>query len=229
MQPCLFPYLGYFQLIGLVDTFVVHDEVPYIKGGWINRNRILLNGQRRYVTLPVQKGSSNLAIDERVFSESFEGDKRKVLRQIADAYRKAPQFEHVFPVISACLASTERNVSIFVVQVLKACCRYLQIDTPFVLSSDLVRFEALKGQDRVLEINDFLEATHYINTIGGAELYDRGRFVRRGLKLSFLRPRPLAYAQFGGVHVAELSIIDVMMFNSVEEIASLLQAYDLEP
>lgn len=229
MQPYFFPYLGYFQLIGAVDTFVVLDEAQYIKGGWINRNRILLHGQPGYITLPVQKESSKLAINERAFGESFEADKRKVLGKIGDAYRKAPHFEHVFGVISECLASTERNVSTFVVQVLKTCCRYLQIDTPLVLSSDLVRFEDLKGQDRILEINASLGATHYINALGGEGLYDRDRFVRRGLKLSFLRPRRLTYRQFEGTHVSELSIIDVMMFNSVEEIASLLQEYDLEP
>jgi WbqC-like protein len=228
MQPYLFPYIGYFQLVAMVDTFVVHDDVQYIKGGWINRNRILVHGQPRYVTLPVRRGPSSLAINERVFADAFEADKGKVLRRIEDTYRKAPHFEAVLPLIMECLASTERNVSAFVVQALQACCRYLKIETPFVLSSDTVRFDDLKGQDRVLEINAFLGATHYINTIGGTELYDRDRFMRRGLKLSFLRLRPIAYRQFGGEYVENLSIVDVMMFNSVEQIASLLQEYDLE-
>lgn len=228
MQPYLFPYIGYFQLIAMVDTFVIHEDVQYIKGGWINRNRILVNGQPRYVTLPVQKGPTSLAIYERVFADSFESDKKKMLRRIEDTYRKAPCFETVFPLLAECLANTERNVSAFVVGALQACCRYLKIETPFVLSSDTVRFDDLKGQDRVLEINAFLGATHYINTIGGRELYDRDQFMRRGLKLSFLRLRPIRYRQFGGEYVANLSIIDVMMFNSTERIASLLQEYDLE-
>ena len=228
MQPYLFPYIGYFQLIAMVDTFVIHDDVQYIKAGWINRNRILVNDRPRYVTLPVRKGPTSLAINERVFADAFESDKKKMLRQIEDAYRKAPCFDTVFPLLEDSLAGAERNVSAFVVGTLQACCRYLKIETPFVLSSETVRFDDLKGQDRVLEINAFLGATHYINTIGGKELYDRDQFMRRGLKLSFLRLRPIRYRQFAGEYVANLSIIDVMMFNRVEKIASLLQEYDLE-
>ena len=229
MQPYLFPYIGYFQLIGLVDTFVIHDDVQYIKGGWINRNRILVNGQPRYVTLPVRKDPASLAVNERVFAHSFESDKKKLLRRIEQAYRKAPHFETVFPLLNECLAGPQRSVSAFVVNVLQACCRFMKIETPFVLSSSMARFGEFKGQDRVLEINEFLGATHYINMIGGTELYDRDQFMRRGLKLSFLRLRPIAYRQFGDEYVPNLSIIDVMMFNSVEDIASLLQEYDLEP
>jgi hypothetical protein len=229
MQPYFFPYIGYFQLVSLVDTFVVHDDVQYIKGGWINRNRILVNGEPRYATLPVRKDSSSLAINERVFADSFESDKKKLLRQLETAYRKAPCFEAAYPVLAQCLASEETNVAAFVVQTLEACCRYMGIETPFVLASGMVRFDNLKGQGRVLEINEFLGATHYINTIGGAELYDRDQFLRCGLKLSFLRPRPIAYPQFEGDSVPDLSIVDVMMFNNVDEIASLLQEYDLEP
>ena len=45
MQPYFLPYLGYWQLLAAADQFVLYDEVNYIKGGWINRNRILINGQ----------------------------------------------------------------------------------------------------------------------------------------------------------------------------------------
>ncbi|WP_340643645.1 WbqC family protein, partial [Phenylobacterium sp.] len=53
MQPYLLPYIGYFQLIAAADVFVIYDDVQYMRGGWINRNRILLNGAPHWLTLPV--------------------------------------------------------------------------------------------------------------------------------------------------------------------------------
>jgi hypothetical protein len=64
MQPYFVPYIGYFQLINLVDRFVIYDDVNYIKGGWINRNRILINSEPRYLTVPLKGMSPNKLINE---------------------------------------------------------------------------------------------------------------------------------------------------------------------
>ena len=53
MQPYFFPYIGYWQLIHAVDRFVIYDDVNYIKGGWINRNRILINGEPAHYNDPI--------------------------------------------------------------------------------------------------------------------------------------------------------------------------------
>ena len=62
MQPYLFPYMGYWQLMKAVDRFVIYDDVNYIKGGWINRNRILVNGEPAYFTIPLDQASPYDAI-----------------------------------------------------------------------------------------------------------------------------------------------------------------------
>jgi len=222
MQPYLFPYIGYFQL-------VIHDDVQWIKGGWINRNRILVNGEPRYITLPLSKGSSTASINEREFLATFDDEKQKVLRQIHGAYQKAPHFDAVNSLLSLCFASQERNLAAFVVNTLRECCAYLGLGTQFVLSSKLHKNSALKGEDRVLNITSTMEATHYINPIGGTELYDKQRFLSQGVTLNFLRTRNVPYRQFAnGEFVPFLSIIDVMMFNSKPELANLLNEYDLE-
>ena len=64
MQPYFFPYIGYFQLINAVDKFIILDDVNYIKKGWINRNRILLNGKDYLFTIPCEKISQNKLINE---------------------------------------------------------------------------------------------------------------------------------------------------------------------
>jgi hypothetical protein len=228
MQPYLFPYIGYFQLISAVNQFVIHDDVQWIKGGWINRNRILVKGEPHYITLPVQKDSTLLNINERTLSEDFEPQGKRIMRQIEEAYRKAPQFESVIPLVSRCLSFQERNASAFIVNTLRECCDYLGLNTPFVLSSELQKDNSLKGQSRVINICNALSASQYINPIGGTELYSKDVFEFENIKLNFLKTRNNAYRQFNNKFVPNLSIIDLLMNCTVEEICALLQKYDLE-
>ena len=228
MQPYLFPYIGYFQLIRAVDCFVIHDDVQWIKGGWINRNRILVNGEARFVTIPVAKASSFSKINERVFSDDYAIHARKILRTVESIYRKAPYFEPAFEVLRQCLSQKERNASLFITNALRLCCRYLSIDTPFVLSSQIEKDNALSGQARVISINKVMGSSHYINPVGGMDLYRNKDFAGHGIRLSFLKSEGVCYRQFPGQEfIPSLSIIDVMMFNSRGELSDLLLKYEL--
>lgn len=196
MQPYIFPYIGYFQLIAAVDCFVIHDDAQWIKGGWINRNRILVHGQPHYITLPLQKNSSFTNINQRHFSADIEARKKKLLRQIEGAYRKAPYFDAVLCLVSRCFAYKEENVLRFVVNSLCECCDHLRIEKRFVLSSQIAKRNELKAEARVLDINRVMGASHYINPIGGTGLYEKERFASMGVRLSFMRTRNVPYTQF---------------------------------
>ncbi len=227
MQPYLFPYIGYFQLINLVDQFVVYDDVQWMKGGWINRNRILEHGHPAYITFPLRKASYKAKIKDREFSLDFEAQKASIFSRIQSAYRRAPYFEPTLTMLSKCLASTDRNVARFAVNALHECCSYLGITTPFVLSSELVTQENKGAEVRVLEINRLLGATHYINPAGGRELYNKEHFAQANIELIFIEPRIVPYSQFGEGFLPSLSILDAMMFNSKRELEALLSEYDL--
>jgi hypothetical protein len=227
MQPYLFPYIGYFQLISSVDLFVIADDLQWINGGWINRNRILTHGQPQYLTLPVHRGSRRVPINRRELCLSVDQEKQKLMRRIESAYHKAPYFEPVFELLSTCFACPETNVAAFTSNALAECCRYLDIGTPFVFSSKLDKPNGLKAEDLVLAINQLLDSDHYINPIGGTKLYCRDHFTRHGMKLSFLKPREIRYHQFSDTFIPSLSIIDVLMFNSAEQTAEMLNQFDL--
>ena len=64
MQPYFFPYLGYFQLIESADNFIFYDDVNFKKKGWVNRNNILVNNEKKLLTVPLQKASQNKMINE---------------------------------------------------------------------------------------------------------------------------------------------------------------------
>ncbi len=228
MQPYLFPYIGYFQLIASCDRFVIYDDVQYIKGGWINRNRILINGAPHYITLPIRKDASHLdTINQRYFAPDFEKHKASVARQIGDAYRKAPFFTNVYDLVQECLQSNDENVASFVTQTIQRCCEYLNIATPLIMSSSLAKDVTLDAEDRVIGINKILGTDTYINSIGGLELYKRENFGRHGIQLQFIRTKDLVYPQFSAPFVPSLSIIDLMMFNSKEKVLEFLKMCDL--
>lgn len=223
MQPYLFPYLGYFQLLRAVDAFVVYDDVNYIKGGWINRNFILAQGGKQLITLPLQGASPNLLINK----VEVGGRPEKLLETIRHCYGKAPQFGNVFPLLESIFLQQEKNLARFLNHELRQVCNYLGLHPEWHISSTLKKGNDLRGQDKVLAICEELGATHYINVPGGKELYDREEFARRGLQLSFIQPCPVEYRQLGKSYVPNLSIIDVMMFNDQAQCAKLLEEYDL--
>jgi hypothetical protein len=223
MQPYLFPYLGYFQLIRAVDTFVVYDDVNYIKGGWINRNFILAEGHKQLITLPLQGASPNLLINQIMV-----GDRQdKLIETIRHRYSKAPQFSAVYPLVEDILNQQDKNLARYLDYQLRQLCDYLGLHPKWHASSALKKDNGLRGQDKVLAICEELGATHYINVPGGKSLYDREAFASRGVQLSFIQPKAVSYRQFGNEFVPNLSIIDVMMFNDKEQCARLLEEYEL--
>lgn len=222
MQPYLFPYFGYFQLIRSVDEFVIYDDVNYIKGGWINRNYILGNGERQLITLPLQGASPN-----KLINQIEVGGKHKILQSIRHNYAKAPYFDTIYPIIGGIINQQESNLSNFLHHQLTVLCKYLNINPKWHISSQINKNNELRGQDKVISICEKLGANHYINTPGGQSLYIQSAFMDRKIKLSFIHPKPIDYCQFGASFVPNLSIIDVIMFNSRDQCSKLLDSYDL--
>lgn len=228
MQPYFFPYIGYFQLMNAVDTFVVYDNIEYTKKGWINRNRFLLSGQDQLFSLPLKKDSDFLDIKQRVLADSFDAEKEKIKRQIRSAYQSAPNFDQAYQVFVECIDFNDKNLFNFILHSINRLASYLEIETELRISSQTESEQGLRGERRVLSICKTLRADHYINTIGGKELYDKRTFQENGIELSFIRNIAKPYTQFGDTFIPNLSIIDVMMFNSVETIRNMLDSYELE-
>ena len=216
MQPYFLPYIGYFQLIAAVDLFIVYDNIKYTKKGWINRNRMLQNGKDALFSLPLKSGSDYLDVRDRELAADF--NREKLLKQIADAYRRAPCFSRVFPLIEGIVRHEDNNLFKFIHHSIIRVCDYLGIATTIKVSSDMAIDHGLKSQDKVLALCVAAGADSYTNAIGGMDLYSRDAFRGRGVELNFIRSRPFDYPQYGNEFIPWLSIMDVMMFNPIEEI-----------
>ena len=87
--------------------------------------------------------------------------------------------------------------------------------------------DGLKASDKILDICKRQGADIYINAIGGVELYDKYEFTKNGIDLKFLKPDITPYKQYYNEFIGSLSIIDVMMFNSPEDINVMMDHFEL--
>jgi len=226
MQPYFFPYIGYFQLINAVELFIVYDNIKYTKKGWINRNRILQNGKDVVFSVPLKKDSDFLDIRNREISPAFRKD--KLLNQIREAYRRSPYFEQTFSLVERIVLEKETNLFRFILNAIRETCACLAIRTEIVVSSSVQIDQSLSGKAKVIALCKRVGADVYINAVGGQDLYSKEEFGRNGISLKFLRTKSFEYKQFDGEFVPWLSIVDVMMFNSPDEIRECLESkYEL--
>lgn len=226
MQPYFFPYLGYFQLVAAVDKFIVFDDVNYINRGYINRNNILVGGKSVLITLPLQEASQN----KKIYEINITADKKvvdKLLKTLVMNYKKAPYFEPVYALIQQIFSNSLCSIAEFNFIQLTSIGRYLEIDTQISPSSRRYDNHQLKGEERIIDICNQEKADVYINPIGGVELYDRKQFESNGIQLFFIKSLMIEYPQFNHPFVPWLSIIDVLMFNSVEQTRQILKQYQL--
>ena len=229
MQPYVFPYIGYFQLVHAADVFVFYDDVHYINRGWINRNRILVNGKDQMFTIPCKDASQNkLIMDVALLRD--DKTTQKLLATLRMAYSKAPHFKTAYPLIESILAdSSIATISELAIKSVMAISDHLGLQRTFRVSSEAYDNRELKRADRLIDICHKEAITHYINAAGGREIYTKEYYEAQGVHIDFLISERADYTQLHDTFVPWLSIIDVLMFNSPAHITEqILPAYRLE-
>lgn len=226
MQPYFFPYIGYWQLMNLVDKYIIYDDVNYIKGGWINRNRICVNHEAVYFNLYLKAASPNKKINEILIDKGI--NNMKNLKRISMAYKSAPYFMETYALMERLLNSKEENLAKFNGNIIKEIAAYLSMNTKISYSSEIEKNGQLKGQDKIIDICKRQGASDYYNAIGGKELYAFENFRKEGIGLHFLKTKDIKYKQFNKKFIPNLSIIDVLMFNGKSKTKELLEAYEIE-
>lgn len=227
MQPYFFPYLGYWQLINAADIFVIHDDVQFTKKGWINRNRIIVNEQASYITLPLTKSPNSSLINEKVISPQWLKTRQSVEGKLKQSYGKSKHFNEVINPILASLTEPETNMNLFLKASIKKIAKLLDIETPIMMSSDLDLDKSLRGQDKVIHICQALKATDYINPIGGQGIYAASSFEEKEIELKFLKMDEIYYPQPCQKFISSLSIIDLLFNIGATETKQLLDKHTL--
>ena len=182
MQPYFMPYIGYWQLLAAVDTYVIYDDVNFIKKGWINRNNILVNGAKQLFTISLEGVSQNKLINEILIADDF----AKLRKTISMAYCKTPYYKETMELLDHIFAFESKNLAKFLENSIRLVADYLGFDTEIILSSDVEKDNLLKGQNKILEICKKLGADTYYNAIGGQDLYNKEDFEQVGINLKFI-------------------------------------------
>ena len=214
MQPYYFPYIGYYQLINSVDTFYVYDDVAFIKKGWFNKNKIVINNTEYSFTIPLKNVSQNRNINEHFVSEEFNKWKDNFYKTLYLNYNKSIHFNDVFSIIEDTLKYD--NIVDITQTSLELVCKYLDIQTKFERTSNMFGINSSKGQ-RLIDITHKVGANIYINSIGGRVLYDKEEFKKHNIDLFFLQcNNPCNY----------VSMIDLLMHHG-KQTKNLLNNYEL--
>lgn len=225
-QPYFIPYIGYWQLINAVDVFIISDDYNYINRGWVNRNRILQNGNPKYFNIEISHASSNRKINELYISEKI-FNKDKKLMQLRNVYRRAPYFNEGYMLMQKIFDYNNFCLADFLENSIKILCNYLEIHTKFVKSSSIPHNCELKKEYKIFDQCRYVGADIYINSIGGQGMYSYDQFKQQGIQLGFIQTKDIKYKQLWYEFVPDLSIIDVIMFNSKKEIKNMLQQYTI--
>lgn len=229
MQPYIFPYLGYFHLIEASELFIFYDDVSYIKKGWINRNRILLQQEPSLFTLPIQQASQNVLIKDTLTCIDTRW-KKKFYAKLTHSYQKAPHFTQVMELIDASLKHTQNgSIASVAINAIQLIYQYLNHDITYKRSSDISpHTQGMDKAERLIKITKDLGYTSYLNAPSGKELYSKGDFKNQGIDLHFIRSLACHYSQFHHDFIPSLSIIDVLMFNTIDETKTLFQHFTVE-
>lgn len=240
MQAYFFPYIGYFQLINSTEKFIIYEHVGFRKGSWVTRNRILDKGENApiYINLSVSKKSTREIVSKVELTHREER-----IQSIEDLifynYKKAPFFKDIFYPIKGLLHSKETNLHKYNAVITKGICDLLDIETEIQyqnpnclhIEDGLEESARLAGNNtmtqRVIDLCKLHKADHYINPIGGTELYSKADFKASGLEISFIKSDSFSYPQFKDPFVPGLSIVDVLMHNGIDKTKSILNNYTL--
>ena len=232
MQPYFLPYLGYISLIKHSDLFILLDTVQWIRHGWIERNRVLkATDGWLYIKVPIIEKSSSALIKDGFIDNSLPW-KRKILAQIEPYKKVAPYYFKVHDLLQYVFLEEYKDIVHLNKVMLETITSYLGFKRDLFVFSELNwDIEKPKASDEwALNICKALKKDtkkiHYINPIGGIEFFDPSKFNTQDIDVSFQKMHLRPYDQRRSVFEPAMSILDVLMFNSVEEIHVLLDQFD---
>ncbi|MES2567382.1 MAG: WbqC family protein [Bacteroidota bacterium] len=230
MQPYFAPYLGYISLIKQSDEFILFDTVQIIRHGWIERNRILKQNEGwLYIQVPLEKHSREILIKDVKISNETDW-KKKIISQLTIYKKIAPHYYKVLNLLNEIFCTEYISIVQLNKILLEKICAYLGFPKTLSVFSEMnLEIETAKMPDEwALNICKKLgENVTYINPIGGLDFFDRQKYSSNNIQIYFQKMYLETYNQKRNTFEVGLSIIDVMMFNSVDEINVMLDKFEL--
>ncbi len=231
MQPYFMPYIGYISLIKHTDRFILFDTVQFIRHGWIERNRMLKQNEGwQYIQVPLIKQDGRDTLIKDIKINNKEEWKRKILAQIQHYKKVAPYYRRVVALLEDIFTNDFEDITTLNKASLECICKYLGFERKLEVFSQMhLDIDVVNAPDEwALNICKAIDGvTGYINPIGGLSFFDRNKYENAGIKISFQQMEITEYSQKRDMFEPGLSILDVMMWNDVDEINRMLDKYTL--
>ena len=224
MQPTFMPWIGYFDLMNRVDTFVYLDNVKFSKQSWQQRNRIKTPNGYQWITIPVSfsEQEKTQIIDANISMSSIV---RKQIRAIDINYHKAPFFGKYFPRIKEILNDIKTGTKLIDINVtiIEWICNELKIKTKCCFASDIVTSTS-RGQ-RLVSICNNLNADNYLSPLGSVNYLkdETSDFYNSNISIyihNFIHP---VYTQLYPPFLSHCSALDLLM-NEGEDSMKIIQS-----
>jgi hypothetical protein len=209
MQPTYFPWAGYYHLIDIVDVFVFLDDVQYERGTWQNRNRILLNGQSHWLTVPATRQFLGQALNQ-ITVDDKQNWRLKHTKLLSNAYAKHPYAKEMLESVASVLNCEINKLSELNIWIISEFAKNMGITTRMLRSSDL----GICGgrTERLIRICEYFDCDEYISPVGSAGyLADDGFVDKTEITLSFNNYSPCPYPQLNAKgFISHLSVVDII-------------------
>lgn len=211
-QPTYLPWIGYFDLIDQVDTFVILDSVQFEKRSWQQRNRIKTLKGLQWITVPVAvRGKQGQRIDEAEIQEPDFGENH--LRTIELNYRRAPHFETYFSEFSRVFTDSRSSSSVvdLNLRLIRWFLQALGIPAQILRSSEM--HQSGKRTELLANILQSLGATEYLSPFGSADylLGEMNTMSDRGIEVTFQHYEHPEYSQLFPPFQPYASVLDLLL------------------
>ena len=211
-QPNFLPWLGYLEMIDRVDTFILFDDVQYVRREWVNRNRIprVDAVDWQWISVPLQKMKRDTLIKDVVIASPSSWYK-PLLKTLTHVYKKSDYFGEFYPQLESLLQENYEQLLDLNVALIRWLCSVFGISTPLVKSSSFEILD-LKKSERLLEVCQRAGGTAYLANNGSKSYIDEALFARAGVEFQFQDYTLQNYRKIMGLHEYSdaLSALDLL-------------------
>ena len=184
LQSNYIPWKGYFDMINMVDEFILYDDMQYTRRDWRNRNKIKTQQGLKWLTIPIDvKGKYYQKINETKISDKEWG--KKHWTQIVQNYKKAPYFKEYREIFEKLyLDNSEEYLSLINYSFIVAICKILGIETKIRWSSE---FNLIDGQtEKLLGICKDCNADIYLSGPAAKDYFDEELAVKENIEVEWM-------------------------------------------
>ncbi len=162
-QPNLFPWLGYFDKISKSDKFILLDDAQFPKGNalWINRVYCLINNEKKWLTIPVDRKYSGVKAIKDIQLDQKNNWRPKLEKQLFFTYKKCEHFEEVMPWVENAINSTEPMLSIFNEKIILDLVNRFELNHVDIIKSSQLNVEGLSNE-RLINLAKSVGADTYL-------------------------------------------------------------------